>query len=306
MFNPTYSQIIAPELYNELIAKHVYIPEADRVIVKIVAAHTGDEPAEVVEFGCGPARILPLLRKIKSINLTGIDHDKTFVEYAKAKIRELELRVSVLEADATIYQHDGGIDVAVSQGFHHHVPKGEQTQNYLQNVYNQLRSGGIYVVGDEFLPHYKTAEQRLRRAVLWYSHVIAHALRGQHEQVAVEEAKTLLDDLAEGTEESVEKNEAQINYILHGVEHVDYDGNAVHLRKQNEKEIDAFLWGMTLIRSQPSENTPSMNLSRGDFKVCHSVFVQEVEVVGFKVIGVKTIGPIATIGGMAVYTLLKE
>ncbi len=304
----TYSKIIDPATYNALIAVHLYIAAADKAICQIVAHDCGGKSKEVLEIGCGPARILPLLADAQYepfIHLTGIDHDETFVEYAKEVMKRTGTVTRVLLADATTYQHIRPIDIAVSQGFHHHVPKGEQTRLYLENIYRQLKPGGIYVVGDEFLPHYDTSEERLRRAVVWYSHIISHALYGKYEQLAVEEAKTLLDDLAEGTQEGVAKSDAQIKYVLDNIKNIDHDDKLPHYRKVNEQQVEDFLAGVASLRSQQPQGTPSMDLSRGDFKVCHRVFCKEVETVGFEVIGVKTVGPIETIGAMAVYTLLK-
>jgi len=68
-----------------------------------------------VEFGCGPARILPLLSKISGIHLTGVDHDPLFVEYALQVTKERQLKVDVVLGDAMTYQHPKPIDIAVSQ-----------------------------------------------------------------------------------------------------------------------------------------------------------------------------------------------
>ncbi len=134
MSQPTYSQIIDPATYNALIAVHLYIAAADKAICGIVAHYCGGKAKEVVEIGCGPARILPLLASAQYepfIYLTGIDHDPTFVEYAKKIMQETGTVTKVKLADATTYQHFRPVDIFVSQGFHHHVAKGEQTRLYL-------------------------------------------------------------------------------------------------------------------------------------------------------------------------------
>jgi len=51
------------------------------------------------------------------------------------------------------------------------------------------------------------------------------------------------------------------------------------------------------LQSTAATNDPSLDLSRGDFKVCHQVFQEEVTEAGFVITGIKTIGPIETIGG---------
>jgi len=301
----TYSQIISPQMYNLLISQHLYIAAADQAIAQIVGYHSAGDNLELVEFGCGPGRILPLLAdEFVFPNVTGIDHDQVFIDYAQKNLGEFS--GWAILADATTYQHRNPIDIAVSQGFHHHVPKGEQTRLYLENVYRQLKPGGIYVLGDEFLPHYNNSHERLMRAVTWYAHIIGAALRGEHMLLAIEEAKTLLDDLAEGTDENVAKSDVQIQYVLDNVSYLQLDSVQLCYRNEHEMRVEEFLVRVASLKGQQTQGDPSMDLSRGDFKICHSVFEKEVTAVGFKVIGVKTIGPIETIGAMVVYTLLKE
>lgn len=299
----TYSQIISPEMYNLLISQHLYIAEADQAIAQIVGYHSRGENVQVAEFGCGPGRILGILSdEFICPNVTGIDHDQVFVDYAQKILGWPR----VVLADAITYQHQTPIDIAVSQGFHHHVAKGEQTYLYLKNVYRQLKPGGIYVVGDEFLPHYKDSHDRLIKAVTWYAHIIDAALRGKHMLLAIEEAKTLLDDLAESTDENVAKSDVQIQYVLDNVLDVELDLSLLAWRSGYNENVERFLRHIAAHKNNENQGDPSMNLSRGDFKICHSVFEKEVTAVGFKIIGIKTVGPIETIGGMAVYTLLKS
>ncbi len=302
---PTYSQIIGPADYNRLIAEHLYIGTADKAIARIVTYHgNNDSPIEVVELGCGPARILPLLARVNGINLTGVDHDKTFIDYAQQVIRGQKLPASVVLDDVTTYRHCKPIDIAVSQGFHHHVMKGEPTRQYLLNVHSQLKRDGVYIVGDEYLPDYSNDDERLVRAAIWYSHIINAALQGNHQQLAVEEAKTLIDDLAEGTQEGVVKSEAQINLVLDSVSLIDRVAR-MNEAPQAEMLANSLVKQLASMRSATETSDPSMSLSRGDFKVCHRVFEQEVTAAGFVIAGVKSVGPIETIGGLVVYVLRK-
>ncbi|HSX25101.1 MAG TPA: class I SAM-dependent methyltransferase [Candidatus Andersenbacteria bacterium] len=305
---PNYSQIISPEDYNQIIGQHLFIRDADLVIKRLVDWHGNEHrlsrPIEVVEFGCGPARILPLLSQIENINLTGIDHDRLFVEYAERTIQQKHLNAKVILGDATSYVHPKPINIVVSQGFHHHIPKGEATQQYLQNVHHQLYRYGVYIVGDEFLPHYIDAEERLVRAVIWYFLIIWDALMRNMDKLAIEEAKTLLDDLAEGTQSHVIKTEAQIELVFESVTKM-YD--PVHPKKQWQMNQLArnFLKKLPSLQTTTVPNDTSMDLSRGDFKICHRVFQDEVTQAGFTIIGVTNIGPIETFGGLVVYVLQK-
>lgn len=49
----------------------------------------------------------------------------------------------------------------------------------------------------------------------------------------------------------------------------------------------------------------SIDLSRGDYKICDQKLREEVEPIGFRIEKMETFGPIDTIVGMAVYILGK-
>lgn len=300
-----YSQIIGAEEYNRLIGEHVYIPYSDAAIASIVGYHVAEMGRnEVLEIGCGPARLTQLLARIPGIVLTALDCDPQFVFYANMLLKQQNLSATVYQADVLQYHHCRPLDVVVSQGFHHHMKKGQDTKDYLKMVYAQLKSGGYYILGDEFLPKYETPEERLVRAVIWYSHVINDALVYGHRDLAVQEAMTLADDLAEGTQEGVVKTDEQIQLILESVCSIDLQARYASLRNA-EKLAEQFLEKLIKTRSSITTKNPSKDLSRGDFKICHQVFAKEVSEVGFRIVGARVEGPRDTIGAMVVYSLKK-
>src|SRR3989344_5833176 len=150
----TYGKIIAAEEFNKINNdQHLYIAASDEIIKSWTEEHGG---IEVVEFGCGPARLLQKLDKIREINLTGVDHDDDYVKYARTKVDKAEIVVGDVEA----YKHPREIDIIITQGAHHHFSKPPQ---YLKNIVAQLSDNGIYILSDEFLPnYYSEGERRVR------------------------------------------------------------------------------------------------------------------------------------------------
>lgn len=306
MSTTLYSDIVAPEEYNRQIGQHLYISDADEIISAILHQHVINlrQICELLELGPGPARLLPLLSNIPGTNLTGIDHDPIFVDYGRSLLQERRSTATLLQADVLTYKHPKKIDAVVSQGFHHHVPKGHETIAYLANVRDQLSPQGIYVLGDEFLPHYENKEMRYRKAVIWYSHIIAHALRNGHEGLAKGEAETLQDELSQCDSEEMRKHQTPLILewaprISQAAQKEDWEevNQCVEVFIGERSEISMHISG----REEGTQRQPVP--SRGDFKICHAVFQKEVEEAGFQIIGVSSIGPIHTIGAMVVYTL---
>jgi hypothetical protein len=160
-------------------------------------------------------------------------------------------------------------------------------------------------LSDEFLPEYSTEDERKIKAVIWYSHVIASAKRLNQEYLAQEEAKTLLDDLYEGNEQHDEiKNQDQIRLVLDACAAIDQEARN---ERMQEAEVLAkgFLSELAKKKNTNQQGDVTMDLSRGDLKICDSALRRETEDAGFSVADVRKIGPVDTIGGMTVYVLKK-
>lgn len=300
----SYSSIISPEDYNHIITfEHLYIRAADNFIEKIIRDLAAEKTKEVVEIGCGPARVLQNIAKIPNINLTGVDADSVFLEYAARIIDNPSVNFRCEKIENFI--HDKKVDIFYSQGFHHHVEKGEPTRNYLASIYNQLNSGGVYILSDEFIPNYGSENERSVKLVIWYAHIINNAMINNYNFLAVEEAKTLLDDLQEGDVNIGYKNDDQIHFTLSKVAEIDNAARECKLELA-EQYAQEYLYQITKMFNTQQSNNLNMDLSRKDYKICDLVLRKEVEEVGFNIQATKTYGPIDNIGAMVVYILQKN
>ena len=297
-----YSDIISAENYNRLMSEeHLYINTSDRYIARVIADRAKDKAIEVVEVGCGPARITGLVGEGNNVKLTAVEIDSVYASHAKEKLKDKN--INVVEENVCVYKHGKPVDIFYSQGFHHHMPKGEITNKYLKQVYSQLKPGGVYILSDEFVPNYVSSDDRERKLLVWYSHIIANALNHNYTYLAEEEAKTLLDDLYSGRVKEHIKSKKQIDFVLSRVSDID---KAARSSDQNTVNalVDEFIEGLTHFTGN-HDDPKEMVLSRGDYKICDGVFRQEVGDIGFKVLSSRAFGPIDNIGAMVVYTLEK-
>jgi SAM-dependent methyltransferase len=284
--------------------EHLYIAVADKVVKGFVEKEVANKAnPEVIEIGCGPARITPLILQIPNIHLTAIDYDLDFINYAKKVLEPYNSRAIVVNVDVSTYVHSKPVDVFYSQCFHHHVQKGKVTEKYLKNIYNQLKDGGIYVLGYENPAEYANSKDRLLKIIVWYSHIISNAKKSGFNYLAQEEAKTLLDDLYENYDDEAIKSNEQIDLVLNWVDKID--------KASSEKIDKATFLAETLLeilrkkRNTKEVGDTTVDLSRGDYKISDAEFRKEIEGVGFKVEKVERIGPSKDIGGLHVYLLRK-
>jgi len=301
----TYSQIITPRDYNKIMSEqHLYISASDKFLSDVISREVGDLiHAEVVELGCGPGRILGLIRNSNPhAKITAIEADKTFADYARNLSADLNIKIIIDDVETCKLNHL--VNVFYSQGFHHHVSKERKTHAYLVNIFNQLVPGGIYILSDEFLPDYKNEDERERKAIIWYSHIIAHALLHNYDYLAREEAKTLLDDIYEGRSSPQIKSNAQIDFVLSQVTSIDAYARAGEIDKLSEA-VTYFKRNLETHHNLKTGGDITVDLSRHDYKICESVLRPEVERVGFSIEQIKSFGPIKDIGAMSVYVLRK-
>ncbi len=299
----SYSQVINPMDYNHIVSnEHIYISAADRFLVKKIM-ELKNTSAEIVELGCGPGRAMALVSEIEGINLTGIDLDNQFLDCARSLVTKPH--VKIINADVENYKHYKEVDIFYSHGLHHHVSKGLKTLNYLKNACSNLKMGGYYILIDEFLPEYKNSKGREVKVVIWYSHVIAHAIRNDYSYLAQEESKIFLDDLFEGRSIDNIKNQQQINFVLSKAQSIDEAAKASNLSLATKLAED-FLTELEAYYNITPQGDTTLDLSRGDYKICDSVFREEIKNTNFKIDSIRSFGPIELIGAVSVYILKKE
>lgn len=308
---PTYSDIIEPSIYERLMTdQHLYIAASDRAVKRAIEKHLAERTRRrVLEIGCGPGRLTSSIATISDIDLKAFDHDPKFIEYARAKASRESLQVIFNEGAAATFTDDRKpLDVCYSQGMHHHIEKGASTHAYLTNVREHLDDDGIFVLSDEFLPEYSDAPGRRLRTVVWHAHIIAHALEKEFTLLAQEEAKTLLDDLGDDGDTGNIKNRAQIDLVLERVGAINRAAWGNHKLRRNML-VTKFFEDLKSLRNTEQSGDKSIDVSRGDYKICERVFKKEVEGAGFKVRNKDVFGQIKlgrNIGGLVVYTLVKS
>jgi SAM-dependent methyltransferase len=312
---PTYSSIMSSEEFNycmtfehryigreegsDALIEHLVTEEIERHITDI---ENSNKKIEAVELGCGPARLLQRIAMVKNLRVTGIDHDPVFIKDGGKILREKSVHADMLVADMATYTHLRLVDVFYSQGVHHHIEKGAQTTAYLMNVRRQMNPGGVFIVSDEFLPEYKTSDERKIRTVIWHSHIIAHALADGYARLAEEEAKTVLDDLNENEDKDALKSIEQIETVLGAATKIN-DFAERGLLIEAEYFSQELLDSLSKMRTTKKTGNPSVDLSRGDFKISASVFQKEVEAAGFRIEQSFGIGPVDSIGGFRIFVL---
>lgn len=295
-----YTDIISPPDYVDLNwGQHLYIRAANHKVLELVKKYCANKPeVELVEIGCGPGMLLSDLAAIDNLKVTAIDTDPTFLAFAKSKLPDPSI-INFQHASAEHYIHPTAVDIYYSCGVHHHIGK-DITATYLQNIANGLKPEGVYLLVDEFIPSYKSEEERASKLMIWYSHVIAHALTHDHHYLAEEEAKTMLDDLSEGETCSGIKNDRQINIVL---EHTKGIADAAETDLAHAADLaQKMLQDLIAHASFQKSGKLSMDISRHDYKISGEILTQELTPIGLKISDCLNYGN-PEIGTLSIYVI---
>lgn len=287
-----YDQIISAVIYIRLMCQHLYVLQTDLMLRDLVRKYA-PKGGEVVGLGCGPGRMERVFTN-EDFNLTCVDVAGQFLEYARKALGWIRFVL----ADAATYSHGRLVDVFYSQGFNHHDLFGK----YLRNIFRQLRPGGVYILCDECLAPYRNERERRVKSVLWHAHIIADALARGHRQLAIEEAKTLIDDLS--WDRPWHKTKAQIKLVLKSVAEIEYHSARGNVRNAH-RLAKKFLARLESRRGNTLTGDPKLDLSRGDHKVSEAVLRARVTRAGFVVESVLHVGPAGVSGSFIVMVLRR-
>ena len=98
----------------------------------------------ILEIGCGTGAFCHALERwLPNSQITGLDRDSVFIEYATEKSRELNSKCSFVVGDATNLEFpDNSFDATTSHTVIEHV----ETTKFLTEQFRVLRAGGIFTV----------------------------------------------------------------------------------------------------------------------------------------------------------------
>ncbi|MEK7146180.1 MAG: class I SAM-dependent methyltransferase [Patescibacteria group bacterium] len=304
-----YGDVIDPEEYNDGLAEHPDIPQADAGIVSLIREKLrGSEKKEfrVLDLGCGPGRItqsiagklLPVARQMGvNLEVVGLDISEKFISYAcKNKSGEAILYEV---ADFLAREFTDKYDVVLMQGVFHHVPLLDR-QAWLEKCRDILSEEGVVVIGDEFIPDYSSDKERVLKVAAFYAYIVGYALQSKNKPLAKIESMNMVDDVCAGLPGAGHSNAELISFIqdtsqriydcIHreGVEGVQFKSLVSALSKRIQR-IAA-----SLAAADPHDH------SRGDYKISILRQVEELERVGMKLKEQKVYGPQRSVGGMGV------
>lgn len=141
----------------------------------------------ILEIGGGTGIFTLELCKLKGVFIVSIEPDKNCFAFLRKSVNSLPLSLSrkckIEQAFGETYVNKNKFDIAVSSFADHHIPYKNKIKFY-KNLCRNLVKKGLYIVGDEFLPDYRTEAERKTALYKYHNTIIELAIKEGNREIA--------------------------------------------------------------------------------------------------------------------------
>jgi len=199
--NTEMSEYVSVEDYDKHEEEHAYYKEMMEEMLKQFNVFY-DKPGryEVLEFGSGTGiftRRLVSLENIAKVAAVEIDWG-CYLKLQHNLNKSKSDKFILFYEDSRSFNPPGKYDAIFSSFADHHI-RSIDKKGYLENVINNLVKGGVFIVGDEFLPEYDKGNIESRDNALraYHGHIIDIANKNGHTVLVQLETAALNSGLEE-------------------------------------------------------------------------------------------------------------
>lgn len=187
------SRYIDLDIYHRVERTHpFYLEMVEEICGQLKTFLKGKREIKVVEIGAGTGLLTAELLKFPGVYTDAIEIDEECCKIHKKYVNDK--RCNCICADAVTFCREGEYDVVISSFAHDHIHY-DRRYDFVKNIRRNLKSGGIYIMGGEVLPHYVTEEERKRALYDYHCFIINKALKDRNFEVAQIEINALKSGL---------------------------------------------------------------------------------------------------------------
>jgi SAM-dependent methyltransferase len=179
-----------------------------------------DATLTVLEIGAGTGHFTKRLsqQQFAGMEICAVEPDPQAVEYLERKFQKND-HIRVFSADFLTFDPAGDFHFIFSSFSEHHI-KQEDQHSYFENIRRNLKPGGYFIIGDEFLPsHDPTNPFDYERALVTYHTFIIEQAKKQHNWGLVRLEELALNSGRPGAEGRLDFKTSVENYIASATRH---------------------------------------------------------------------------------------
>ncbi len=187
------SRYIDLDLYHRVERTHPFYEEMIREICRLIREFSRNSPSlNIMEIGAGTGLSTSEILKNDRVWLDAIELDEECCELHKRHIENE--RCKCFCDDAVTFCREGNYDIVVSVFAHDHITQ-ERGRQLAENIKRNLKPGGVYIMGGEILPYYRTEYQMKKALYAYHCYIVQKALRDRNFEVAQIEINALKSGL---------------------------------------------------------------------------------------------------------------
>lgn len=139
-----------PQLYELGFLKET--PRESKFLEKVFKKYVPYPVNNVLELGCGSGRLVCEMAT-RGFSMTGLDLNRTALEYCQKKLKKLGVKGETVVGDMTNFKFDQPFDAAVNAiNTFRHLESEEAALAHLDCVAEHLKLGGVFVLSLHLLP----------------------------------------------------------------------------------------------------------------------------------------------------------
>lgn len=154
--------------YERVIRNLYNAGQEDALVRKLVRRVRAARPASVVEFGCGPGRLVAALANAEAApDIVGLDLSPYMLERARARLQRRPARL--LHADGlAVPAQEAAFDVAVAAHYVGHLPEEVRPQA-VREIARLVRPGGHVIIADHSWHSWPPNPMLVLREASWHA-----------------------------------------------------------------------------------------------------------------------------------------
>ena len=187
------SRYINLDLYHRVEESHPFYRDMiDEISTQISRLCSTGKKYRILELGAGTGLLTKKLIGFPFLDVHALEIDADCCEILRNNINSENL--NIIQGDAVVYCRNNYFDIVISSFAHDHIHY-EKANSFARNIEQNLRGGGVYIMGGEIIPSYSTMEERKEALYKYHCYIINKALLDGNFDVAQIEIQALMSGL---------------------------------------------------------------------------------------------------------------
>lgn len=183
------SRYIDLDLYHKAERSHPFYEEmVNEICGNLKTDSKSHSRINLLEFGAGTGLLTQELIRFPHIDVYALELDTECIQILKNNIRHKNC--SIIQDNIITFAKENYFDIIISSFAHDHIDYDNGCQ-LAKNLKNNLKNGGIYIMGGEILPYYSNSKEREEALYKYHCYIINKALRDRNFEVAQIEINAL-------------------------------------------------------------------------------------------------------------------